>query len=272
MAGSPKTTKAGNTRRAGRVPAKVQESPAGRTKRAAAVKRGLYRLYPDADCALGHRSALNLLVSTILSAQCTDQRVNLVTPSVFKRYQTARDFAQADQAELEVLIKSTGFFRNKSKNIIGAGRVITERFGGRVPGTMSELIELPGVSRKTANVVLGTWFKKNEGFVVDTHIGRLAHRLGLTWRSRNDKDAVKIELDLMELFPRKDWTFLGHALIQHGRRVCRARQPDCDHCPLATICPAAHTFGPDAKEPGRRAASRPKPKKKSPPRQAKKPA
>jgi endonuclease-3 len=219
---------------------------------------------------LEHRSALNLLVSTILSAQCTDQRVNLVTPSVFKRYKTARGFAQADQAKLETLIRSTGFFRNKASNIIGAGRVITERFGGRVPQTMDELIELPGVSRKTANVVLGTWFKKNEGFVVDTHVGRLAHRLGLTWRSRDAKDAVKIELDLMELLPRKDWTFLGHALIQHGRRVCGARKPDCGHCALADLCPSAYTFGSDAGEAGRGAASRSK--KKSPPRQAKKPA
>lgn len=204
----------------------------------------LHRLYPDAQCALNRTSALELLVATVLSAQCTDVRVNLVTPNVFRKYKSARDFARARPGELEEIIKSTGFFRNKTKNLIGAGRVIEERFGGKVPSTMDDLLEIPGVARKTANVILGTWFNKNEGVVVDTHVGRLAHRLKLTWRSRDDKDAVKIEQDLMEVFPREEWTFLGHALIDHGRQVCTARKPACDHCKLAPHCPSAFTFGP----------------------------
>jgi endonuclease-3 len=140
------------------------------------------------------------------------------------------------------MIRSTGFFRNKTRSIIGAGRVITERFGGRVPDTMDDLLGIPGVARKTANVILGTWFHKNEGVVVDTHVGRLSHRLALSWRSRDDKDAVKIERDLMELLPQKEWTFAGHALIWHGRQVCSARKPDCDRCRLADLCPSAHSF------------------------------
>ncbi len=238
MAKKPKTNK--TKKAANRVGPKTRESFDVRRKRAAKITRGLRRLYPDADCALQHRSALNLLVSTILSAQCTDDRVNMVTPALFKRYKTVSDFARADKAELEDMIRSTGFFRNKTKNIIGTGRVLTERFGGKIPDTMDGLVQLPGVSRKTANVVLGTWFKKNEGFVVDTHIGRLAHRLALTWQSRDDKDAVKIEQDLMEVFPQKDWTYLGHALIWHGRKVCNARKPACDRCTLADNCPSAH--------------------------------
>lgn len=240
--------------------AKADASMAARRRRAASISRILHRLYPEADCELRRGSALHLLVSTILSAQCTDDRVNKVTPTVFKRYKTARDFAEADPAELEAIIHSTGFFRNKTKNIIGAGRVLTERFNGRVPGTMAELIELPGVSRKTANVVLGTWFHKSEGFVVDTHVGRLAHRLGLTWRSRDGKDAVRIERDLMEVFPHKDWTFQGHALVWHGRRVCASRKPDCEHCELARLCPSAFTCeatGPRSRpaRPGRKATT-----------------
>ena len=210
--------------------------------RARKILKGLQELYPDADCALQHKSALQLLVATILSAQCTDVRVNMVTPALFKRYKTAKDYAKANQQELEKLIQSTGFYRNKAKNIIGAGQVMAEQFGGRVPDTMDKLLQLPGVARKTANVILGTWFKKNEGFVVDTHIGRLAHRLDLTWRSRDDKDAVKIEQDLMEVFPRKDWTYVGHALIWHGRRVCSARKPDCENCTLKALCPSAFSF------------------------------
>jgi endonuclease-3 len=218
------------------------ESLEGRKARAKEITKRLRRLYPEADCALQHRTPLELLVSTILSAQCTDERVNMVTPSLFERYRTAADYAEADPAELENRIRSTGFFRNKTKSLIGLGRVLTERFKGQVPDTMEELIELPGVARKTANVILGTWFKKNEGVVVDTHIGRLAHRLGLTWRSRNEKDAVRIEIDLMEMFAQKDWTFVGHALIWHGRKVCAARKPDCEHCELSAVCPSAFTF------------------------------
>jgi endonuclease-3 len=227
-------------RRAG---GRTRESPQERLRRTKAILAGLKRAYPQAECALGHASALQLLVSTILSAQCTDDRVNLVTPALFARYRTASDFASADPAELEQMIHSTGFFRNKTRNIIGAARVIVERFGGEVPGTMDELVQLPGVARKTANVLLGTWFGRNEGIVVDTHIGRLAHRLGLTWRSKNDKDAVKIEQDLMEVMPREDWAFAGHALIWHGRQVCSARRPACARCTLAPHCPSAFTFG-----------------------------
>lgn len=212
-------------------------------ERATTISGLLRKTYPNAHCELRHESALELLVATILSAQCTDERVNQVTPAVFATYPTAADYARAAAPELEKLIHSTGFFRNKAKNLIGAGRVMVERFGGQVPQTMAELIELPGVSRKTANVILGTWFGRNEGFVVDTHIGRLAHRLRLTWRSKDDKDAVRIEQDLMELFPRKDWTFLGHAFIWHGRRTCMARKPACAECPLADSCPSAFSGG-----------------------------
>ncbi len=222
-----------------RRPKTGRESSTARRARAAEIVRRLRREYPDADCALTHKSPLQLLVSTILSAQCTDDRVNKVTPALFKRYRTAAAYAKADTAELQGLIQSTGFFRNKAKSIMGAGRVLTERFGGKVPDTMDELLELPGVARKTANVVLGTAFGKNEGVVVDTHIGRLAQRLRLTWRSRDDKDAVKIERDLMEVLPREEWTMMGHALIWHGRRVCSARKPNCDGCTLADLCPSA---------------------------------
>jgi endonuclease III len=231
------TKKKGPSRSAGSA-----ESLEARQARAREITKRLRRLYPQADCALHHGSALELLVSTILSAQCTDERVNMVTPALFERYRTPADYAHADQAQLENQIRSTGFFRNKTKSIIGLGRVLIERFNGQIPDTMDQLLELPGVARKTANVILGTWFKKNEGVVVDTHIGRLAHRLKLTWRSRDDKDAVRIEKDLMEVLARKDWTFAGHALIWHGRKVCTARKPDCAHCVLASVCPSAFTF------------------------------
>lgn len=219
-----------------------RETPDARRTRAGRILAELHRLYPDADCALHHADPLQLLVSTILSAQCTDERVNKVTPELFRRYPTARHYAQADQAVLEEQIRSTGFFRNKAKNLIGMGRVLCERFDGRVPDTMDDMLQLPGVARKTANVVLGTWFKKNVGVVVDTHVGRLAQRLALTWRSRDDKDAAAIEPDLMEVLPRDDWTFAGHALIWHGRRVCQARKPNCAACTLAKDCPSAFSF------------------------------
>src|SRR5262249_28193172 len=153
---------------------------------------------------------------TILSAQCTDTRVNMVTPELFRRYKTASDFAAAEPRELERMIQSTGFFRNKAKSLIGMGKTVAENFGGKVPDTMESLLALPGVARKAANVVLGTWFGKNEGVVVDTHVGRLATRLGLTWTSRSEKDAVRIEQDLMQALPRNEWTFTSHALIWHG--------------------------------------------------------
>lgn len=225
-----------------RKPSTGKESAVDRKARAAKIVTELQKLYSDADCALGHESALQLLVATILSAQCTDDRVNKVTPALFARYKSAKDFAYAKPAELEKIIQSTGFFRNKAKNIIGAGRVISEKFGGEVPDNMDDLLEIPGVARKTANVVLGTWFEKNEGVVVDTHIGRLSHRLKLTWRSRDDKDAVKIEKDLMEIIPQEEWTFIGHALIWHGRKVCSARKPACERCTLSAYCPSAYSF------------------------------
>ena len=221
---------------------RVAESSEGRKARAKEILKRLRRLYPEATCALKHGSALELLAATILSAQCTDERVNMVTPALFKKYPEASDYASADQGELEAMIQSTGFFRNKAKSLVGLGKVISERFGGRVPDTMEDLVQLPGVARKTANVVLGTWYNKNEGVVVDTHVGRLAQRLALTWRSRDDKDAVKIEQDLMEIIPRKGWAYLGHALIWHGRKVCSARKPNCGGCLLADLCPSASLF------------------------------
>ena len=193
----------------------------------------LERLYPDADCELRHENALQLLIATILSAQSTDVRVNQVTETLFERYRSAEDFAAADPAVFEQEIRSTGFFRNKTKSVLGAARKITEEFGGEVPDTMEELITLPGVARKTANVVLGTWFRKPVGVVVDTHIGRLARRLGIS----PERDAVKVERDLMNRLPQDKWIFMGHAIIWHGRRVCSARRPDCANCTLADSCP-----------------------------------
>ena len=193
----------------------------------------LERLYPDADCELRHENALQLLIATILSAQSTDVRVNQVTETLFERYRSAEDFAAADPAVFEQEIRSTGFFRQKTKSVLGAARKITEEFGGEVPDTMEELVTLPGVARKTANVVLGTWFRKPVGVVVDTHIGRLARRLGIS----PERDAVKVERDLMNRLPQDKWIFLGHAIIWHGRRVCSARRPDCANCTLADSCP-----------------------------------
>ncbi|UCF32352.1 MAG: endonuclease III [Phycisphaerales bacterium] len=218
------------------------ETIADRKKRTKRVLTALRKLYPDADCALHHQNAYQLLVATILSAQSTDETVNKVTPALFKEYPTPKKLAAAKREDIEAMIKSTGFFRNKAKSILGAAQKITEEFGGEVPDEMNSLLTLPGVARKTANVILGTWFGKNEGVVVDTHVGRLATRLGLTWSSRNEKDAGRIEDDLISLFPRKEWTFLGHALIWHGRKVCSARKPDCEKCTLAKHCPSAGTF------------------------------
>lgn len=227
---------------AGSKAARPTESQAARKARALRISAALQRAYPDADCALRHRNALELLVATILSAQCTDERVNMVTPNLFRRYPNAETFAKAEQAELEAAIRSTGFFRNKARCLIGVGKTLREKFAGKVPDSMEQLLQLPGVARKTANCVLGTWYGKNEGVVVDTHVGRLALRLQLLETAQNDKDAVKIEQDLMKLFPRKLWTFLAHALILHGRAVCRARKPACSSCELATDCPSAGSF------------------------------
>jgi endonuclease III len=196
------------------------------------------KVYPDAHCELDFKNPLELLVATILSAQCTDKRVNMVTPALFKKYRTAADYAKAPQLELERAIRSTGFFRNKAKSIRAATSTIDKKFGGKVPDSMEELRELPGVGRKTANVVLGNAFDKNEGIVVDTHVARLSQRLGLT----KQKDAEKIERDLIKLVPRKHWTNWSHWLIWHGRRRCYARKPDCGHCEVFRLCPSGKIF------------------------------
>jgi endonuclease-3 len=220
----------------------AQETPSDRKRRARRILTVLHKLYPQATCALKHQDPFQLLIATILSAQSTDETVNKVTPVLFERYPTPWDLAEAPAQQIERIIHSTGFFRQKTKSIQGACRKIVEEFGGAVPDTMETLVTLPGVARKTANVVLGTAFAKNEGVVVDTHVGRLSVRLGLTQSAKDNKDAVKIERDLMELFPRSEWTFLGHALIWHGRKVCFARKPNCPGCALAKLCPSAGTF------------------------------
>jgi endonuclease III len=196
---------------------------------------GLDSLYPQATCALIHRSAWELLVATILSAQSTDVRVNMVTPGLFQKYPTVQDFAALEPEELQPDIYSTGFFRNKSKSVVGAARKVVADFGGEVPQTMDELLTLPGVARKTANVVLGTWFKKNEGVVVDTHVTRISRRLELT----KQEDARKIEEDLMQIIPRARWTDFSHEVIWHGRKLCVARGPKCADCGLEKLCHAA---------------------------------
>jgi endonuclease-3 len=196
------------------------------------------KVYPDARTELNFKNPLQLLVATILSAQCTDKRVNMVTPVLFKKYRTAKDYANAPQAEFENAIKSTGFFRSKTKSILAAMRAIAEGHGGKVPDTMEELNALPGVGRKTANVVLGNAFHKNEGIVVDTHVIRLSQRLGLA----KQKNPEKIERDLMKLAPREHWTDWSHWLIWHGRRRCYARKPDCSNCEIFRLCPSGKIF------------------------------
>lgn len=210
-----------------------RESRAARQRRARAVVAQLRAVYPQARTSLAWADPFRLLVATILSAQCTDARVNLVTPALFRRFPDARALAAAPQEELEALIRSTGFFRNKAKNLRGAAQAIVERHGGAVPQTMPELLALPGVARKTANCVLGSAFGRPEGVVVDTHVGRLARRMGFTRAA----DPVKVERDLMEAFPAEDWIFLSHAWIEHGRAVCTARKARCEGCPLAGLCP-----------------------------------
>ena len=214
---------------------RLRETPAALRARVRKILARLEREYPDATCALHHRSALDLLVATILSAQSTDARVNMVTPALFAKYKTAADFGSADPHVLEQEIHSTGFFRNKTKSIIGMAQALVERHGGEVPDTMEQLVELPGVGRKTANVVLGTWFRKNEGVVVDTHVQRLATLLGLT----KETDPVKIERDLMAVVPRDKWTWFSHTLILHGRSVCIARRPKCEICVVNRLCPSS---------------------------------
>jgi len=213
----------------------ARESAATRSARAGAIFQRLETAYPDAHCALEHQDPFQLLVATILSAQCTDVRVNLVTPALFARFPDARALAAGTQAEVEDLIRSTGFFRNKSRNLLAMAAAILERHGGKVPNTMDALRALPGVGRKTANVVLGNAFGQNEGITVDTHVGRLTRLLKLTAAT----DAEQVERDLMALFPRPDWTLLSHLLISHGRAVCIARRPRCGACPVVTQCPSA---------------------------------
>jgi len=218
-----------------RKPVKRRKPPAGPAKRARLTLQRLKQTYPDAACALHHSNPFELLCATILSAQCTDARVNLVTPVLFARYPDPAALAAARQSELEEIIKSTGFFRNKARSLIGMAQAIVAEHGGVVPRTMEQLRALPGVGRKTANVVLGNAFGINEGITVDTHVTRLSKRLGLT---RHD-DPVKIEPDLMRLIPHADWALVSHLLIFHGRQVCVARRPRCWECVLADFCPSA---------------------------------
>ncbi len=202
-------------------------------RHAAKIVRRLARAYPDARCSLDFRTPLELVVATILSAQCTDKRVNLVTPDVFVKYPTAVDYATASLSELEKDIQSTGFFRNKAKSIKGCCQGLVEEHGGKVPRDLDALVKLPGIGRKTANVILGTAYGLATGVVVDTHVTRLSRRMGLS----EHKDAVKIERDLMELIPKKEWISFSHRMILHGRNVCAARKPQCDDCPVNDVCP-----------------------------------
>ena len=207
-------------------------------RRVKPVIRLLRRHYPEARTALEYRNPLEILVATILAAQCTDERVNRITPGLFRKYPSAAAFAGAERAELEREIRSAGFFRNKAKSILGAAKRIVEAYGGVVPDSMAELVTLPGVARKTANIVLSAGYGKAEGIAVDTHAGRLARRLGL---SRHE-DPVKVERDLMALVPREDWLDLNVLLVEHGRALCRARKPKCPECFLTKLCPSAQSL------------------------------
>jgi len=209
--------------------------PVDRKRVAREINRILKKSYPGAECALHHSSPLELLIATILSAQCTDVRVNQVTATLFRKYRTCEDYLNLPLSELEQEIRPTGFFRNKAKSIQGTCRLLIERFGGEVPRTLEELVELPGVARKTANVVLGVAFGISSGVVVDTHVERLARRMGLTTEQRPDK----IETDLMTLLPRSEWIDFSHRMIMHGRQICMARKPLCDKCPVERLCPSS---------------------------------
>ncbi len=218
------------------APLKIpRESAAARRARADEITRRLHQTYPDVKCELDHENPFQLLVATILSAQSTDKGVNKVTPVLFQRYPTPHDLAQASSDEVKEIIRTTGFFNNKAKSIQGAARKIDLEFDGKVPDSMPELLTLPGVARKTANVVLGTAFDKNEGVVVDTHVARLSKRLGLS----KEADPQKIEQDLMAAVPRKDWTLFAHLVIWHGRRCCYAQKPECGRCSINELCPSA---------------------------------
>lgn len=211
----------------------MRENAKDKIARAKKIIAGLEKTYPEAHCELVHQNPLELLIATILSAQCTDKRVNIVTESLFKKYRSANDFANADISELENDVRTTGFYKNKARNIKAASQDIVEKHGGKVPQTMEKLLELGGVGRKTANVVLGNAFDINVGVVVDTHVGRLSHRFGFT----QHRAPEKIETDLMELVPQGKWTLFSHLLIWHGRRRCFARKPDCANCEVLKLCP-----------------------------------
>lgn len=221
-----------------------------KSKRTAEIIKRLKKAYPTAQCALNHSNAFELLIATILSAQCTDERVNIVTADLLRKYRGPRDFAEVSQEELENDIRSTGFFRNKARNIRGASQRILDEFRGKVPETMNEILTLPGVARKTANVVLGNAFGIASGVVVDTHVSRLSQRLGFT----KQKTPEKIELDLQALVPGKDWIMFSHWLIFHGRQICQARKPKCTECVLADQCPSYKIFV--GSEPGQKAEGR----------------
>ena len=213
-------------------PARSLKTLPTRKKRARSVIEMLRTHFPDTQCSLEHRDAWQLLVATILSAQCTDARVNSVTPGLFEQFPTPRDFAEAPIEEIEEAVRSTGFFRNKSKSIQGAARTVIAYHGGEVPDNMPDLVKVPGAGRKTANVVLGEIWNNPDGVVVDTHVGRISKKLGLT----DQKDPVKIERQLNECLPQTDWRDFGHLLIDHGRKTCRARAPRCDECPIYKWC------------------------------------
>jgi endonuclease III len=227
--GPARTARKAAPRRRGR------ESRAAKRERTAEIVRRLHAEYPDARCSLDHRDAYELLTATILSAQCTDERVNMVTPTLFRRYPAPADLAAARQEDVEELIRSTGFFRSKAKSLIGMATALTDRHAGLVPRRMDDLVKLPGVGRKTANVVLGNAFDISEGVVVDTHVRRLSGRLGLTAHT----DPEKIELDLMQIVEREEWTDLSHLFIYHGRAVCKAPTPRCEVCILSDLCPSS---------------------------------
>ncbi|HEY6807904.1 MAG TPA: endonuclease III [Gemmatimonadales bacterium] len=218
-----------------RKPRKRTETPEARKARTRKIVARLAREFPDARCALDHETPLQLLVATILSAQCTDARVNLTTPALFAKYTSAGALAAANPATLETEIRSTGFYRNKAKSLLGMAAALVERHGGQVPDSMDELVRLPGVGRKTANVILGNAFGKNDGVVVDTHVQRLSGLLGLT----RQKTPEKIEQDLMALVPRPKWTIFSHYLILHGRKTCIARRPKCEACRINDLCPSS---------------------------------
>lgn len=232
MAGKSKAPTKALKKTAPKKPAAKKKSSADLKARATEIARRLGEMYPDAKCSLDYKNPLQLIIATILSAQCTDVRVNMVTPELFKRYPTADAMAAADLPDLERLIQSTGFYRNKAKNIKECCRLIATKHGGKVPNTLEELVELPGVARKTANVVLGNAYGI-PGITVDTHVGRLSRRMGLT----GHEDPVKVERDLNELLPSEDWTVFSHRMIYHGRAVCAARRPLCEECRLSDICP-----------------------------------